>query len=121
VEEMRALVGLGTLVTNVNLPNSGQIADLPLGAVVETNALISHDEVRPIAAGSLPPQIAALVARHVANQELIVEAALARDLRLAFSAVYNDPASALPVDEAWEMFREMLRGSHQFLAGWEIP
>ena len=79
VAQMRALLGLGDLVTNVNVENRGQVADLPLGAVVETNARFSRDEVRPLAAGSLPPGVQPLVARHVANQEMIVEAALSRD------------------------------------------
>ena len=39
--QMMALCGLGNLRTNVNLPNVGQIDNLPRGAVVETNA--RHD------------------------------------------------------------------------------
>jgi alpha-galactosidase len=47
-----------------------------------------------------------------------VEAALTRDKNLAFQAVYNEPASGLPVDEAWDMFNAMLRASREFLPGW---
>lgn len=39
VNQIRALLGLSDLVTNVNLPNVGQIPNLPMGAVVETNAV----------------------------------------------------------------------------------
>ena len=46
--------------------------------------------------------------------------ALTRDKDLAFQAVFNDPANRLPVDEAWEMFGEMLQASRQFLPGWAI-
>jgi alpha-galactosidase len=59
-----------------------------------------------------------LIHRHVCNQELIVEAALTRNKDLAFQAVYGDPASGLPVDEAWEMFNAMLQASREFLPGW---
>ena len=38
VQQMRAILGLRDLVTNVNIPNLGQIPNLPFGAVVETNA-----------------------------------------------------------------------------------
>ena len=118
VDQLRALVGLGDLVTNVNVENRGQISNLPLGAVVETNALFQRDEVRPLAAGAIPPGLHGIVARHVDNQEMIVKAALGRDRELAFQAVYNDPASGLPVDRSWAMFSEMLMPSRPFLPGW---
>jgi len=104
---LRALVGLGDFITNVNLPNSGQVANLPLGAVVETNARFSRDEVQPLAAGSLPPGVCALVARHVANQELIVAGTLARDKDLIFQALFSDPTTNLPIDQAWRLFEEI--------------
>ena len=114
VAQMCAILGLGDLVTNVNVENTGQIANLPLGAVVETNALFSRGQVRPLAAGSLPKSLQPLIARHVANQEMIVEAALARDMDLAFQAVFNDPTNRLPIDETWTMFNEMLNVSRDF-------
>ena len=120
IEQVRALLGLRELVTNVNVENVGQIANLPLRAVVETNALFTHDEVRPLAAGALPQGLQPLIAHHVANQELIVEAALSRNKDLAFQALCADPASALPIDEAWSMFNEMLVPSREWLPGWEV-
>jgi alpha-galactosidase/6-phospho-beta-glucosidase family protein len=120
VAQIKALLGLGDLVTNVNVENAGQISNLPPRAVVETNARFSHDEVRPLAAGALPSALQSVVARHVSNQEMIVEAALTRDKELAFQAVYNDPANRLPVDESWEMFNQMLVASRTFLPGWDI-
>ena len=42
VKQIRAILGLHEFVTNVNLPNMGQIPNLPMGAVVETNAYFSH-------------------------------------------------------------------------------
>ncbi len=108
--QVRALLGLGDFVTNVNTPNQGQVANLPPGAVVETNALFSRDRVQPLAAGELPLGVHALVSRHIANQEMIIEAALTKDKDLAFQAVFNDPTTDLPIDQAWHMFSEM---------GWE--
>jgi alpha-galactosidase/6-phospho-beta-glucosidase family protein len=120
VAQMRALLGLGDLVTNVNVENRGQIANLPPRAVVETNARFSRDQVQPVVAGALPVGVQALVARHVSNQEMIVQAALTGDPQLAFQAVLNDPANRLPPDETWEMFGEMLHNSRAFLPGWKI-
>lgn len=107
VRQIAALVGLGDLITNVNMENRGQVVNLPLGAVVETNAAFGRDRVQPIAAGALPPGVHALVARHVANQELLIDAALERDPERAFQAVFNDPTTNLPIDQAWAMFNEI--------------
>jgi alpha-galactosidase len=108
VGQIKAILGLGDLVTNVNLKNQGQIANLPLDVVVETNAHFSRDEVRPLSAGSIPAGLLPLIQQHSANQELIIESALTGDNDLAFQAIYNDPTTSLTIDKAWEMFTEML-------------
>lgn len=120
VAQMKALLGLGDLVTNVNVENVGQVSNLPLRAVVETNARFSRNQVQPIAAGALPPGVQTMIMRHVVNQEMIIDAALTRDTALAFQAVWNDPTNRVPPDEAWEMFGEMLSASQAFLPGWKI-
>jgi alpha-galactosidase len=116
VTQIKALLGLGDLITNVNLRNQGQIANLPLDVVVETNACFSRDAVRPLAAGSLPPGLAAIIQCHSANQELIIEAALKGDKDLAFQAVYNDPSNLLDIDASWQMYNQMICASRDFLA-----
>ena len=118
IAQIKALVGLGERVTNVNMENRGQISNLPLHAVVETNARFSQDDVRPLNAGALAPGLHPLIARHVSNQELIVQAALTRDKDMAFHAVYSDPTNRLPIDESWEMFNRMVQASCEFLPGW---
>ena len=120
VQQIRALLGLGDLVTNVNVENQGQISNLPLRAVVETNATFCRDEIQPLQSGPIPIGLQGLIHRHVLNQEMVVEAALTRDKESAFQAVYNDPANRLPVDECWTMFNEMLQASREFLPGWKI-
>jgi alpha-galactosidase len=116
VRQLVALAGLGDpaiagrpelFVTNINAANAGQMAGFPRGVVVETNAMIQSNLVQPLAAGDLPPGVHSLVARHIANQEMMIEAALARDADLAFQAVYNDPTTHLPVDQAYQMFQEI--------------
>ena len=98
----------------------GQIPNLPLGAVVETNAYFSRDSVRPLTAGPLPEGVLNLVEPHVRNQEMIVEAALTRDVDLAFQAVFSDPLTTLPIDKAWAMFQEMLQATKEWLPGFDI-
>jgi len=120
VRQMLALLGLGDLRTNVNLPNVGQVEGLPRDAVVETNAWFSRDSVTPEFSGRLPAGVEALVARAVSNQEIIVEAALRRDKKLAFQAFLNDPLMTLTTDRAWKMFNEMLHATRRMLPGWRI-
>ena len=120
VEQICALLGLGDMMTNCNLPNTGQIPNLPQDAVVETNAYFSQDSVRPLVAGALPEGVLNLVEPHVRNQEMIVEAGLTRDVDLAFRAVFSDPLTTLPVDMAWSMFREMIEATKAYLPGFAL-
>ena len=118
---MEALLGLAPLDTNVNLPNRGQMADAPLGAVVETYAQLRRDRATPVMAGSLPPGARALVRRIIDVQALTQQAALARDVDLAFQALLADPLVRIPADDAWKMFTAMLRHLRVCLPGWRIP
>ena len=120
VRQIKALLGLGSFVTNVNLPNSGQIAGLPEGAVVETNAYFSADSVRPVQAGRLPPAVEALVAPHALAQETILDAALARDAWTAFPAFQADPLMRASPTDAEALFARMLEATKAYLPGWKL-
>jgi len=77
--------------TIVNLPNTGQIDNLPRGAVVETLAEITSAGAQPLTVGALPSGVLSTLEPHVVNQELIVRAALEGDRHLALQAMVNDP------------------------------
>ena len=109
INMIRALLGLGDMVTNVNLENVGQISNLPLGAIVETNAHFSQGTIRPLSAGAIPKGLTPLINQHIANQEMIIESALSSNQDLAFQAFFNDPTNHLPIDMAWEFFNKMLQ------------
>jgi galacturan 1,4-alpha-galacturonidase len=113
VNMIRALLGLGELMTNVNMANIGQVSNAPLNSVVETNVLFRGGEIRPLQAGALPAGIAPLINQHIGNQELIIEAALTGDMALAFQAFFNDPTNILPIDSAWELFNRMLQANRK--------
>lgn len=118
VAQMKALLGLGELVTNVNLPNIGQM-DAPQGIVVETNALFSKNSVRPLWAGQVPDGVKLLLGRHMQNQEMILKAALERDKKLAFQAFNNDPMTAkLTYAQAEELFHTMFENTKAYLPGY---
>lgn len=115
IQLMKALLGLGQVISNVNLPNCGQIRNLPLDAVVETNAVFTRDSISPVMAGALPQNILQLVLRHVCNQEAELEAVLRHDRNAAFHAFLNDPQINLPVQEAKVLFDTMLDHTRDYL------
>ena len=118
--QIKALLGLGELVTNLNLPNRGQAPDLPMGAVVETNAILSRNGIQPVIAGSLPSELRALVLRPVLNQETILRAALTKDRALAFRAFMNDPLVTIDPAAGEQLFAAMLANTKACLPGWDI-
>lgn len=116
VLQMEAILGLGDLVTNVNLPNRGQIPNLPLGTVVETNASFSADSVTPNFAGEFPKELYGLMAPIITVQELTVEAGLKRDLELGFRAFLADPhVQSLSLQDARALYDEMIAGTSEYL------
>jgi alpha-galactosidase/6-phospho-beta-glucosidase family protein len=98
----------------VNRPNLHQIANLPKHAVVESMALVDSGGIHPFAMGKLPPAVANLIARHVANQEMIIDAALKGDKQMAFQALLNDPLTR-DIDAAAKMLDEMLAATKEYL------
>ena len=115
VQQMRALLGLRDLVTNVNIPNRGQIPNLPMDAVVETNAHFCADCVRPVFAGAVPDSVIPMVGKVCGIQEMVVEAALTRNLELAFQAFLMDPNMNLGMTEARELFDTMIGNTKGYL------
>lgn len=115
VRQIKGFLGLGDLITNVNMPNNGQIPNLPIGAVVETNASFTASSVRPLCAGNVPAEILPLIAPVVLEQETVVEAAYNRDLELAFKAFVKNPLVRLPLEDARRLFDEMVDNVKEFL------
>ena len=108
IRQIRALLGMGGLVTNVNLPNRGQMPGFPADAVVETNAVFGRDSVQPVLNSTLPNALRNLILQHAENQEGIVEAALQRDREAAFRVFMNDNAvRELSPDDARTLFNHM--------------
>jgi len=96
----------------VNVPNRGQISNLPPDVVVECVGEVDALGVRPIAVGALPNPLYAGVAPHVAWQELVVEAAVTGRREAARAAMAIDPV----VDPAAvdPMLDELLAANAEF-------
>jgi len=120
VHQMKALLGLGDIVTNINIPNKGQVEGIPLGAVVETNALLRKDCISPINAGSLNADVHGLVIRNVMNVETLIEADLTQNLKLSYNAFVNDPLVNIGLSESKSLFDEMINNTKNYLKGYRF-
>lgn len=120
---IKALCGLGRLVSNVNVPNyAGQIPNMPRDTVVETNAVFSFDAINPMYAGEAPAPVLDLLAPHIENQRDILAAALDCDFDLALEAFMRDPlvAGRITRDEGAALLRDMIEGTSTYLPeGWK--
>lgn len=117
---IKALCGLGRVVSNVNIPNTArQIPNLPKSALVETNAVFERDHIRPIYAGEVPEAIRALLLPHIENHERVLDAALHPDAGLLLAAFRTDPllrGRNCTEEELRALLRDMVRNTSKYLA-----
>jgi len=100
----------------LNLPNAGQCPDLPANAVVEAICVVDGDGMRGRDVAPAPAPFAELLRRHVAVQELTVEAALTGDRALARQAFALDPlAGRGDLRDTEAMVEELLEGTSRWL------
>ena len=118
--QMRALLGLCDLTTNVNVPNVGQIPNLPLGAVVETNAIFRSNELRPVFAGNIPNEIYPLVSKICTEQEAVSSAIAERDIEKIFNAFASDPLVTCSLSDARKCFDEMVENTKKYLTDYNL-
>lgn len=118
VQQIRALLGLTKLITNVNIPNQGQIPNLPLGAVVETNAAFYDGTVRPVFAGEIPKEIYPMIARICGQQEALSAAIAERNLEKILQVFVNDPLVTCGMKEAEMLFEEMCENTKSYLTSY---
>jgi alpha-galactosidase len=74
-----------------NLPNSGQIGNLPLGATVETPVVVDGSGIHPVHVGTLPEPVAELLRRETMVSQLCVDAAVEGDRQKALQCLLLDP------------------------------
>ena len=121
VELIQAILGLKTVVSNVNMPNRGQMPGLPEGSIVETNCVFANGFVKPVTAKPLPAGALALVQRNCACIDLTCEGIRERDLDKLFAAFMNQPlCSTLSPEEGRALFREMCENTKDYLGGYRL-
>ncbi len=120
INQMRAILGLTELVTNVNIPNVGQISNLPIGAVVETNAVFRAGMVTPIMSGEIPEYVYPLVSKICAEQEAVSEAIAKRDIKAIYEAFVGDSLVTCSAEDAEKLFKEMVQNTKEYLSSYDI-
>jgi alpha-galactosidase len=100
----------------LNIPNAGQAADLPPDAIVEGYCTVDGTGMTGRDAVELPPPLAELIRRHVAVQELTVDAAVNGDRGVALQAMTLDPlAGRGDLSETAAMLDELLTATAPWL------
>jgi len=99
-----------------NIPNSGQVENLPADVVVECMVVAGADGVRPRDRATVPSYLGEHLRRVVSSQELTVEAAISGDRTIALEAMLADPmAGSLPYEHVVTMTDELLAATEPWL------
>ncbi len=113
---------LKSIITNnpctevVNLPNTGQIDNLPRGAVLETLGVVDPVGFTPVAVGAIPETLRAICEPHCRVQLMTLEAGLTGNKKLAMEALTLDPLCAgLTPRQTREMGDELLKATAAYL------
>jgi alpha-galactosidase len=96
------------------LPNMGQIANLPLGAAVETPAFVDGAGPHPISVGTLPEGVAELLRRETIVSQLCVDSVLEGDRQKALQCLLLDPVIR-DLDVAQQVLDDYLETYKEYL------
>lgn len=91
-----------------NLPNVGQIENLPLGSIVETPVHVNGAGIHPVHVGSLPEPIAELCRRELMIAQLGIDAAVEGSYEKALQCLLLDPVIA-DMDAAKNILADYLK------------
>lgn len=101
-------------IQTVNTVNNGTIPDLPPGAVIEVNSIITKYGPKPIVVGKLPSSIKGLILQMKACEELIIKASLNGNYDDAYMAMLMNPLVA-DERETKNLLDEMLEAHKNYL------
>lgn len=92
LEMIENIAGAGTHYhLAANLPNLGQIDNLPTGATVETPVVVDGAGIHPVHVGGFSGPVAELLRRETIVAQLCVDAAVEGDRRKALQCLLLDP------------------------------
>ena len=106
-----------------NLPNAGQLPQLPSGAAVETPCLVDSNGIQPTTVTDIPPQLVALMRTQVNVQELTVRALIDQNPEHIYHAAMMDPHTAAELDlrQIRSLVDDLLIAHRDWLPEWCRP
>lgn len=116
VSIIKAIINKTSVTSIVNMPNIGQISNIPEGRIVETFAEISAAGIKPKFSGELPGSIGSLCRLHSDVHELTVKAALEGSRDLFVEALSLDPSSGnADFSELSDLADDLLKANKAYL------
>ena len=113
---IRSIVCGGHYTGIMNLPNKGQVTNLPHDAVVETYGVVDSRGAHAIPYGAVPVGIQNILEHHIRQQEMTIEAAHRGSRQLALQVLLNDPLSSpFTIPQASRMLDELLEANRDYL------
>jgi len=98
----------------VNIPNAGLVDNLPKEMIVELPVYVSSGTLRGLKVGSFPLPVVQLLATRAIQQELLIDAALSGDRRIALQGLLLD-AQIISLDVARSVLAESLAANAEWL------
>ena len=106
----------GAFIDVGNVPNVGQISNLPDGIVVETAVRVDRNGFSPICFGPLPESVLGFVEPYARAFTRTVDACMQRDKQMAVQALRMDPVcSHLTGERVAELGERLLNAHRQFI------
>ncbi|NJC94874.1 MAG: hypothetical protein FIB03_00825 [Anaerolineae bacterium] len=100
----------------MNLPNHGQVSNLPRDAIVETYGVIDATGAHALTYGDVPAGVQNILEHHIHQQEMTIEAALNGSREVALQVLLNDPLlSRLTISQARQLLDELLEANKPYL------
>ena len=97
-----------------NLPNAGQISNLPLGAIVETPVQVNGAGIHPVHVGGVPEPIAELLRRETTVAQLCVDSVVEGSREKALQCLLLDPVIT-DIDVAKKILDDYLTEYREYL------
>jgi alpha-galactosidase len=113
---LEGLLGGGEKALPMNLPNTGQVSNLPEGAVVECIGVCGPDGVRARDSALVPPALGEYLRRVSVSQELTVDAAVSGSRAKVLEAMFTDPTGGcVAYEHLTAMTEELLEATARWL------
>jgi alpha-galactosidase len=97
-ECIRALITGNIFRANLNVLNYGKIANLPDDCCVEVPCFVDSVGIHPCQVGNLPPGPCGLNLHEITVHNAMAKAAVKKEIRYIYDAVYLDPFTAAQCD-----------------------